>query len=61
MPEEDYALIGAMRTRCLQNAVHVTKAEILRAGLLAISELSDAELLELIGRLEKVPTGRPKF
>ena len=59
MPESDYARISAARERALKNGVAVSKAEILRAGLLAISRLKDEQLTELLGTLDKVKVGRP--
>lgn len=59
MPENDYARIAQARQRCLAAGAHVTKAEVLRAGLLALSRLSDAELISVMGEVEKVKTGRP--
>ncbi len=58
MPEGDYALISATQKRCLRRGVGVTKSEVLRAGLLALSRLNDADLAALVGDLEKVKTGR---
>ena len=59
MPEEDYNLIAEIRSRCLKAGVTVSKSEAIRAGLNALSELSDKELLSVIERLAKVKTGRP--
>jgi len=59
MPENDYERIAANRARALKQGVAVTKAEVLRAGLIAVSNMSDAELVEILGRVEKIKTGRP--
>ena len=58
-PQKDYELIAFLKDRCLQQAVSVSKSEIIRAGLHALESMSDPELLELIENLEKLKTGRP--
>lgn len=59
LPSDDYESIAALKKRCLQLAVNVTKSEVIRAGLHALQQRSDNELLELINGLAKVKTGRP--
>ncbi|GFE71667.1 hypothetical protein [Chroococcus sp. FPU101] len=59
LPSDDYELIAALKKRCLLSAVNVTKSEVIRAGLHALHQLSDNELLSLIDSLAKVKTGRP--
>jgi hypothetical protein len=59
LPSGDYDLIAAIRQRCLGSAVNVTKSEVVRAGLHALMEMPEEDLLRLIGNLEKVKTGRP--
>ena len=58
-PEEDYKLIKNLRDRCLKNATMANKSEILRAGLITLTNLTDEELVEAIASLPKVKTGRP--
>ena len=59
-PEEDYQLISKLRDRLLSNAVNASKSEVLRAGLIALDRMGDRKLVELIGSLTKIKTGRPK-
>lgn len=59
LPSRDYELIAAIRQRCLGSAVNVTKSEVIRAGLHALIEMPEEDLLRLVGTLEKVKTGRP--
>jgi hypothetical protein len=59
MPVGDYELITAIRARCLKQGMSATKAEVLRAGLAALSALPGEELLEVMKALPKVKTGRP--
>jgi hypothetical protein len=59
LPSGDYDLVAAVRQRCLGSAVNVTKSEVIRAGLHALMEMPEEDLLRLVGSLEKVKTGRP--
>lgn len=59
LPAEDYELIGSLRQRCLENAVNVSKSELMRAGLHALIQMSDEELVQVTRSLKKVKTGRP--
>lgn len=58
-PEEDINLIGELKGRYLKQAINATKSEIVRAGLHALSQMDDKELVEILQQLEKVKTGRP--
>jgi hypothetical protein len=58
-PEEDYAKIAALQERSLEYAKNVTKSEIIRAGLYALEEMCDEDLLYVLDQIEKVKTGRP--
>lgn len=59
LPSGDYDLIAAIRQRCLSSAVNVTKSEVIRAGLHALMEMPEEDLLKLISSIEKVKIGRP--
>jgi len=59
MPENEYAKIAELKKKCLQAGVHVKKSELLRAGLLSLSKLSDADLISTMGQVEILKTGRP--
>ncbi|MBD1997952.1 hypothetical protein H6G00_15175 [Leptolyngbya sp. FACHB-541] len=59
LPSGDYELIAALRQRCLKSAVNVNKSEVIRAGLHALNQLSDEDLLYVVDGLAKVKTGRP--
>jgi hypothetical protein len=59
LPATDYDLIALIRGRCLASAVSVNKGEVVRAGLHALQQMSDKELLQIIEGLEKIKTGRP--
>lgn len=60
IPETDYALFATLKQRALAAGVDVKKSEILRAAVVALAELDDAELVTAIGLVERIKTGRPK-
>jgi hypothetical protein len=59
MPENEYSQFAALKRTCLLTGVHVKKSELLRAGLLCLSKLSDSELVKVVGQVEILKTGRP--
>ena len=59
MPAGDYALIGALKKRCLGLGVAVKKSELLRAGLAMVAALPDGRLAEAMTSVATVRTGRP--
>jgi hypothetical protein len=59
IPGDEYELISRIKKRCMKAGVSANKSEILRAGLAALSEMSDRELARAFGRLVRVKTGRP--
>ena len=60
MPQTDYELLTLLKKRSLQSGIETNKSEILRAGLLALNQMSENEFLDKIKVVEKVKTGRPK-
>lgn len=58
-PESDYQKISELKKSCLALGVHAKKSEILRAGLVLLSQLSGEELKKTISAVEKIKTGRP--
>lgn len=58
-PAVDYALIGSLKQRALKAGHDVKKSELLRAGLAALTELSDSDLLEALQAIERLKPGRP--
>ena len=59
MPENEYSQFAALKRRCLLAGVHVKKSELLRAGLICLLKLSDSELVNVVGQVEILKTGRP--
>ena len=60
IPETDYVLFESIKQRALSAGVEVKKSEILRAAIMVIAALDDAELIKAIGLVERIKTGRPK-
>lgn len=60
IPEADYALFATLKQRALTAGIEVKKSEILRAAVVALAKLDDAELVKAIGLVERIKTGRPK-
>jgi hypothetical protein len=58
-PHEEYAALDALKARCLRAGEAVKKGELVRAGLFALQALSDQQLLEVLGKVEKLKAGRP--
>lgn len=59
LPGDDYELITTIRERCLDSRVTINKSEVIRAGLHALNEMSETELLATVESLTKIKTGRP--
>ncbi|MDP3585603.1 MAG: hypothetical protein Q8R61_10800 [Thiobacillus sp.] len=59
MPEGEYALIAALKKRCLAAGVPAKKSEILRAAVANLAKLSDASVAAALRRLDVIKTGRP--
>lgn len=60
MPHSEYQKISEIKEICLQAGMHVKKSEVLRAGLKALTKLTDAQLKRTLDGLEKIKTGRPE-
>lgn len=60
IPESDYVLFATLKQRALASGVEVKKGEVLRAALVMLAKLNDAELIKAFGLVERIKTGRPK-
>ena len=60
MPEGEFKLIAAVKQRAMSFQREVKKSEVLRAGLMALQGLSEAQLRALLENLPVLKTGRPK-
>lgn len=56
MPENEYARIAELKKRL---GGDFKKSELLRAGVAVLAALNDAELKAVMGRVERIKTGRP--
>lgn len=59
MPEAEYAHIAELKKRMQRLGGEVKKSELLRAGVAVLVALNDAELKAVMGRVERIKTGRP--
>ena len=59
MPDAEYALLAAVKQRCLAGGVAAKKSEVLRAAFLSFAAKSDATLFKAIKALTPIKTGRP--
>lgn len=59
LPTDDYELIATIRERCLDSRITINKSEVIRAGLHALNQMSNEELVAVVESLTKIKTGRP--
>ena len=59
MPDTEYAQIGVLKKRLSGLGNDVKKSELLRGGIALLAALNDAELKAVMGRVERIKTGRP--
>lgn len=59
MPQSEYQKIGQIKALCLKSGLQVKKSEVLRAGVMALCAMSEAQLNKAMGALDKIKTGRP--
>lgn len=59
LPESDYVKLAELKKKCLEAGVHVKKSELMRAGLLRLSNLNRSALLQAVAQVEIIKTGRP--
>lgn len=60
MPEAEYERIAALKKRLSGLQRDTRKNELLRAGVMLLDALNDAELVAVMQRVERIKTGRPK-
>ena len=59
MPQSEYQKIAQVKAVCLKSGMQVKKSEVLRAGVVALCAMSEAQLIKALGSLDKIKTGRP--
>lgn len=60
MPKAEYAQFYVLKDRMLKLGSPVKKSEILRAGIMQLSAMTDAALKLAIAKVPVIKTGRPK-
>jgi hypothetical protein len=59
MPEQEYAVLGAVKQACLKAGFEVKKSELLRIGVALLGQLDAATLRAVLAELPQLKTGRP--
>lgn len=59
IPKDEYAAIEALKIRAMTQGLAIKKSELLRAGLMALTGMSDAELKAALVAVPTLKTGRP--
>ena len=60
IPKNEFAAIEALKTRAIAVGTSVKKSELLRAGLMALQALSDADFKTALAAVPTLKTGRPQ-
>ncbi|MDP1871590.1 MAG: hypothetical protein Q8K61_08165 [Gallionella sp.] len=59
MPQSEYQKIADIKEIGLKSGLQVKKSEVLRAGVLALCAMNEAQLIAALSGLDKIKTGRP--
>ncbi len=59
IPKDEYAAIDALKARALPLGIAIKKSELLRAGLMALTTMSDAKFKAALSAVPTLKTGRP--
>jgi hypothetical protein len=59
MPQSEYLKIAEIKELCLKAGLQVKKSEVLRAGVIALCAMNEAQLTRTLSALDKIKTGRP--
>lgn len=59
IPKDEYAAIDALKARALSQGIAIKKSELLRAGLMALSAMSEARFKTALVAVPTLKTGRP--
>ncbi len=60
IPKDEYAALAELKQRCAKLAQPCKKSELLRAGIKALTAMSDKTLLAALKAIPAIKTGRPK-
>ena len=59
IPKVEYTQLGELKKRALSLGLSAKKSELLRAGLMLLSQQSDTQLKASLGKVPAIKTGRP--
>ena len=59
IPKDEYGAIEALKIRAMTQGLAIKKSELLRAGLMALTGMSDAKLKAALVAVPTLKTGRP--
>jgi hypothetical protein len=60
MPKTEYAQLYVLKERLIKLGQPAKKSELLRAGIMQLSAMTDAALKAAMGKVPAIKTGRPK-
>jgi hypothetical protein len=60
IPKSEYAVLDDLKQRAMWLTRPTKKGELLRAGIVALSAMTDAGFLAALGKVPSLKTGRPK-
>lgn len=60
IPKDEYGVLTELKQRCAKLDHPAKKSEVLRAGIKALSGMSDKSLLAALKAVPSIKTGRPK-
>ena len=60
IPKSEYAALDVLKQRAMKLTRPAKKGELLRAGIAALTAMSDPEFLAVLGKVPNLKTGRPK-
>lgn len=60
MPEAEYAVLGQVKKACIAAGIEVKKSQLLRIGLVLLSQAEVGTLKKMIAALAPLKAGRPK-
>ena len=60
MPKAEYAQIHVLKERLAKQGHHAKKSELLRAGIMQLTTMTDAALKAAMSKVPTIKTGRPK-
>jgi hypothetical protein len=59
IPKDEYAALDTLKARAMKGGLAIKKSELLRAGLVALSKMGDADFKAALAAVPTLKTGRP--